>query len=158
MDNILANNLWILLSSVEMVAVARLWSTLHIAIIMPIRWLAGKVHKLEEYGWGPITLGKVLDKLKDDLESLIDQTDLIHDELFMMGIMDQWANELKPFREYMKHAFEKKKPILFADTGATAVPLKEMRREIFHPTDKDNKDSTPLTRDPHGNSCTSLDR
>jgi len=60
-DNILANNLWILLSSVEMVAVARLWSILHIAIIMSIRWLAGKVHKLEEYGWGPITLGKVLD-------------------------------------------------------------------------------------------------
>jgi hypothetical protein len=55
MDNILANNLWILLSSVEMVAVARLWSTLHIAIIMPIRWLAGKVPELEEYGWGPIT-------------------------------------------------------------------------------------------------------
>ncbi len=65
---------------------------------------------MEEYAWGPITLGKVLDKLKDDLESLIDQTDLIHNELFMMGIMDPWANELKPFREYMEHAFEKKKP------------------------------------------------
>ena len=75
---------------------------------MPIRWLAGKVHKLEEYGWGPITLGK-LDKLNDDLESLIDQTNLIHNELFMMGIMDPRANELKPFREYMEHAFEKKK-------------------------------------------------
>jgi hypothetical protein len=25
-----------------------------------------------------------------------------------------------------------------------AVPLKEMRRELFHPTDKDNKDSMPL--------------
>ena len=87
MDNILANNLWILLSSVEMVGVARLWSIL--------RWLAGKVHELEEYGWGPITLGKVLDKLKDDLETLIDQTNLIHDESFMMGIMDPWANELK---------------------------------------------------------------
>ena len=94
-DNILANNLWILLSSVEMVAVARLWSILHIAIIMSIRWLAGKVHELEGYGWGPKTLGKVLDKLKDDLETLIDQTNLIHDESFMMGIMDPWANELK---------------------------------------------------------------
>ncbi len=99
-----------MLSSVETVAVARLWSILHIAIIMPIRWLAEKVHELEEYGWGPITLGKVLDKLKDDLESLIDQTNLIHNELFMIGIMDPWANELKPFREYMEHAFEKKKP------------------------------------------------
>jgi hypothetical protein len=103
----------------------------------------GKVHELEEYGWGPITLGKVLDKLKDNLETLIDQTNLIHDESFMMGIMDPWANELTPFREYMEHAFEKKK-ILVADTGATAVPLKEMCRELFHPMDKDNKDSTPL--------------
>jgi hypothetical protein len=38
----------------------------------------------------------------------------------------------------------KKKTVLVADTGATAVPLKEMRRELFHPIDKDNKDSTPL--------------
>ena len=44
----------------------------------------------------------------------------------------------------MKHAFEKKKNILIVDTGAMAVPLKEMRRELFHPVDKDNKDSTPL--------------
>jgi hypothetical protein len=92
-----------------MVAVAQLWSILHIAIIMPIRWLAGKVHELKEYGWGPIRLGKVLDKLKDDLESLIDQTDLIHNESFMMGMMDPWVNELKPFQEYMEHAFEKNK-------------------------------------------------
>jgi hypothetical protein len=53
-------------------------------------------------------LGKVLDKLKDDLESLIDQINLTHDESFMMGTMDPWENELKPFREYMEHAFEKK--------------------------------------------------
>jgi len=78
------------------------------------------------------------------LETLIDQTNLIHDESFMMGIMDPQANELKPFREYMEHALEKKKNVLVADTGAMAVPLKEMRRELFHPMYKDNKDSTPL--------------
>jgi hypothetical protein len=27
----------------------------------------------------------------------------------MMGMMDTWVNELKPFQEYMEHAFEKKK-------------------------------------------------
>ena len=36
-DKILESNLWILLSSVKMVAVAQLLSILHIAIIMPIR-------------------------------------------------------------------------------------------------------------------------
>jgi hypothetical protein len=46
---------------------------------------------------GTNNVGKVFDKLKDDLELLIDQTDLIHDELFMMGMMDPWVNELKPF-------------------------------------------------------------
>ena len=78
------------------------------------------------------------------METLIDQTNLIYDESFMMGIMDPWANELTPFREYIEHVFEKKKNVLVADTGATAVPLKEMCRELFHPMDKDNKDSTPL--------------
>ena len=45
-DNILDCNQMMLLSSVEFAAVARLWSIFHLAIIMPMWWLAGKTHKL----------------------------------------------------------------------------------------------------------------
>ena len=45
-DNILACNQMMLLISVEFAAVAHLWSIFHLAIIMTMRWLAGKTHKL----------------------------------------------------------------------------------------------------------------
>ena len=38
-ENILARNLMIFLSSVEIIAVSRLWSIIHTNIVMPMRWL-----------------------------------------------------------------------------------------------------------------------
>ena len=49
-ENILAQNLMILLSSVKIIAVSWLWSILNIAIIIPISWLAACTHKMKEYG------------------------------------------------------------------------------------------------------------
>ena len=143
-DNILLNNLFVMQSSVEMISVTRLWSIFHIAIIMPMRWLAAKTHELAEYNWGVISLGWVLDKLKLDLEAIVEDPQLIHDEEFMMGMMDEWAEELPPFKEYLTRQFEKKKTSYFASTRAKAVPLKELRKELFHPSDEDNKDSTSM--------------
>ena len=51
-ENILARNLMILISSVEIIAVSWLWSIIHIAIVMPMRWLAACKHKMGDYGWG----------------------------------------------------------------------------------------------------------
>jgi hypothetical protein len=77
-DNILARTQMTLLSSIDMVAVARLWSILHVAILMPMRWLAGKTLKLLHRKWGYISMGKVLGKLNIDLESIVDLPELIH--------------------------------------------------------------------------------
>ena len=63
-DTILACNQMMLLSSVEFAAVVSLWSIFHIEIIMPMRWLAGKTHKLAHRKWGYISMGKVMEKLK----------------------------------------------------------------------------------------------
>ena len=143
-DNILANNLWHILTSTEMIAVTRMWSIFHLAIVMPIRWLAANTHKLKEYNWGYISMGKVLDKLKSDLESIVEEPELIHDESFMMGLMDKWADELPEFRTYLTDIFENEKQKLFDDESGTKVaPLRELRRELFHPTDRDNKECTP---------------
>ena len=79
-ENILAHNLMILLSSVEIISVSWLWSILHIAIFMPMRWLEAYTHKMKEYGWGYIYMGKVWDKLKENLNMIADQPELIHDE------------------------------------------------------------------------------
>ena len=90
-DNILAGNLWSLLASTEMISVARLWSIFHVAIVIPMCWLASKTHELAEHKWGYISMGKVLDKLKDDSESTVEDPNLICDEEFMTGMMSDWA-------------------------------------------------------------------
>ena len=144
-DNILLNNLFVIQTSIEMISVTRLWSIFHLAIIMPMRWLAAKTHTLAQYNWGVISMGRVLDKLKLSLESTImAEPELIHDESFMMGLMDTWKDELPPFKEYLKRQYEKKKTAYFESHGAKAVPLKELRKELFHPADQDNKASTPM--------------
>ena len=79
-ENIIARNLMILLSSVEIIFVSRPWSILHIAVVIPMRWSAACTHKIKEYGWGYIYMGKVLDKLKENLNMIADQPELIHDE------------------------------------------------------------------------------
>ena len=73
-ENIFARNLTIFLFSIEIIAVSRLWSILHIAIVVLMRWLAACTHKMKEYGWGYISMGKVLDKLKYNLDMIVDQT------------------------------------------------------------------------------------
>ena len=50
--NILQENLFVVLSSLEMIAVSRLFSILHVSIVKPFRWLAGNTHKLAHHNWG----------------------------------------------------------------------------------------------------------
>ena len=86
-DNILACNQMMLLSSVEFAAVARLWSIFHLAIIIPMRWLAGKTLKLAHRKWGYISMCKVMDKLKEYLQPIVNTPELIHYQDFIMGIL-----------------------------------------------------------------------
>ena len=58
-------------------------------------------------------MGKVLDKLKDDLNMIIYQPELIHDKYFMMVTMDPWAAELPPFQEYLDHKLKQQKTNYF---------------------------------------------
>ena len=55
-DSILVSNLHAMLISKEIVAMARLWSILHIAIIMPMRYLAANTHKWRNQNWGKLIL------------------------------------------------------------------------------------------------------
>ena len=77
--NILVCNLMILPSSVDNIAVSCLWSILNISIVVLMSWLAECTHKMNYYGWGYISIGKVLDNLKDDLNMIVDQPELIHE-------------------------------------------------------------------------------
>ena len=125
-DNIQACNQIMLLSSVEFVVVGRLWSIFHLAIIMPMQWLAGKTHKLAHSKWGYISMGKVMDKLKEDFQSIVNTPDLIHYQDFMMGMLTVWEEELPEFKEYRHDVIEKNRTGYFNDTAKEkAFTLKE---------------------------------
>ena len=89
-------------------------------------------------------MNRVLDKLRDDLESISAQPELIHNESFMMGLMDQWADQIPDFKEYLFKQFNVIKQRRVNELNLWAVPLREVRKELFYPVDQDNKESTPL--------------
>ena len=145
-DNILAGNLWSLLASTEIISVACLWSIFHLSIIMPTRWLLANTHMLADDNWGYISLRRMLDKLKDDLKQIIAMPELIHDETFMMGMMDEFRHQLPDFDAYVTEQFEHRQTCLF-NSSTKVRKLKELCRELFHPSDQDNKESTALLED-----------
>ncbi len=55
--SILQKNLFVVLTSTEMIGLVRLLSILHISICMPFRYLAGKCHEFKQFGWGAADMG-----------------------------------------------------------------------------------------------------
>ena len=136
-DNILACNQMMLLMSVKFSEVARLWSIFHLATIMPMRWLDGKTHKLAHRKWGEILMGKLINKLNEDLQSIVNTPELIHYQGFIMGMMTVWEEELPEFREYRHDMIEKNITDYFNDTAKEkAFPLKEFLKEFFMPQEQ----------------------
>ena len=90
-------------------------------------------------------MGKVLDKLKTDLEAIVDSPELIRNEKHMMGLLTKWEAELPEFKEYHHDFIENIKPFYFNAPGkAKAQPTKELMRELISPEDQDNKACTPV--------------
>ena len=79
---------------------------------------------------------------------ILDKPELIHDKSFMMVIMDLWAAELPPFQEYLYRKLKHYNTNDFNSTSSTnAVPLKEILKELFYPTNKDNKKRNQMIED-----------
>ena len=90
-------------------------------------------------------MGKVMDKLKDNLQSIVDSPDLIHSEEFMMGQLKEWEEELPEFKEYRRESIEEKTMCYFNAPGQEkAFPMKELMKELFTPENQDNKNATPF--------------
>ena len=142
--SILQKNLFCALGSMEMISLSRLLSILHLAICIPFRWLSGKTHELAKFKWGPMSMGRVLDKLDVALNKLLEKPDLIVDEQFMMGIFDEFANELPPFKEYISDLYEKKQMSVVArQSGAKVVQFNRLRQSLFSPTRPTDVETTP---------------
>ena len=87
-SNILQQNLFIVLSSLEMIAVSRFFSILHVSIVIPFRWLSGMTHKLGQHNWGARSMGRAVDILHTACGQLLDDIKMIHDKKIMMSLFD----------------------------------------------------------------------
>eukprot|EP00956_Cyclotella_meneghiniana_P030815 scaffold78775_cov36-Cyclotella_meneghiniana.AAC.2 len=135
--SILQQNLFVILTSVEMLALSRLLSIIHLSISMPFRFLAGKSHQFAEHGWSAADMSRVIDTLHSKLNDIHKNPSLILNENFMMNIFQQYRNELPPFEEYWVSRTD----------GTSVVHYKRIRRRLFHPTKKADKQTTKLVVD-----------
>ncbi len=82
-------NLFIVLTSFEIVALCRVMAILHFKICMPMQWLAGNTHWLGQtgYHWSTRSMGKAIDALYNASVQMEQDGKLFLDENFMNGIL-----------------------------------------------------------------------
>ena len=142
--SILQQNLFVALSSEEMLALARLMSILHLSVCIPMRWLAGKTHELKRYNWGPMSMGRAIDTLEHKMEQISKNPRLIEDESFMMNIFLEYADELPPLKEYFNLLYDKKQMRVVArKDGTKVVHFARIRQTLFSPVRKSDRDTKP---------------
>ena len=61
----------------------------------------------------------------------------------MMRIITEFTDEFAPFKDFLTRKFENQQTKHVASSSKT-VPLKELQKELFYPTDQDNKDRTVM--------------
>ena len=82
--NILRQNLYILLTSSEVVAQCCFLAMLNLSCLLPLHCLAGRTHELSYRQWGARHMGLVLDIFLKKMEFLRDNPILILNENCMM--------------------------------------------------------------------------
>ena len=65
--NILQENIFVILSSSEMTALARVCAIIYLSVCVPTRWLAGNTHKLAQYNWSVYSMGRMVDLLESGM-------------------------------------------------------------------------------------------
>jgi hypothetical protein len=85
-NNLLQRSLFIALGPMEMIAQLRVASILHLAVVIPMRWLARNTQKFSEYGWGERSMGRAITLLHDAFVEVQGDGALLLEENFIMKI------------------------------------------------------------------------
>ena len=68
-NNILQENLFVILSLCEMIALSRVCSIAHLSVCLSLRWLAEDSHKLAKNNWSVRSMGQCIDILENALKN-----------------------------------------------------------------------------------------
>ena len=147
--NVLQSCLFSELACLEHIAGSRLFSILYLSIVLPVRWLAAKTHKLSNcevkgFPWGVRSMGLVVDVLYAKCNDLIEDPTKIIDEGFMMGLFDDITDNIPDYQKFKKYMYEDKKSLFIARVGNKVVPFRLLKDELFNPQDNDNQATNDL--------------
>ena len=151
--NILQENLFIVLTSSEMVLLCRSLAILHYTVCMPMRWLSGNTHFLGRCGfdWSARSMGKAIDALEAAMIDIDSDGSLYLNEEWMRKIFsniytDEYGNEgpLAPLEDAMKYQFEHK--LTPAVDGSKVLPHDQLMAELFYPQHQVNIDTTETVK------------
>eukprot|EP00957_Ditylum_brightwellii_P179327 13661516-Ditylum_brightwellii.AAC.2 len=146
-DNLLQENPFVILSSLEMTALTWTCSIVNISVCLPTIWLAGNSHKWVKYKWTVHSMGKMVDMLEVDLEDIINDETLFTNETYMMGIFKKLLYELTPFGEYWEHIFKKKSMHLAGHPSNKVSQFSKLPDESFSLENDTNKKTLPMMVD-----------
>lgn len=149
-DGILATNLYLNFKSLEVIAQLRVFSILHIAICMPVRWLAGKTESLSHYDFGYYDMGKALDIMESAFMEIIDDPSKFLDEDYMMGLFSEISEKVDPFKAYLEYMFEEKLGNIVENTKSEddkVLPYDQLRAAVFYPDRDDIRRTDALCRE-----------
>ena len=135
-DNILRQNLFILLRSVEVIALLRVLSILYYSICLPVRWLSGNTVNTGAEGFAALNMGIVLDLMEDAFINISRDGQLLLDEYFMMNIFSSIEEKLPSFATFLKHMFEEMVGTI-PESNDRVIPGNLIRAELFYPQRKE---------------------
>ena len=84
--------LWLELRSVEFVALLRVLSILHMSVVMPMRWIAGKCANLADYDFGVAEMGFTLDLMVKGMGKIAEDGQKGLNDDHMMKMFDPLHN------------------------------------------------------------------
>jgi hypothetical protein len=84
----------------EVIAQLRVASIMFLAVVVPMRWLAGNTHKLAHRKWGERSMGRAIDLLHSAFIKVREEPQLILDYEFIMTIFEPLYKQLPEFADY----------------------------------------------------------
>jgi len=129
-----------------MIAQLRIASIIFIAVVVPMRWLAGKTHELGHRNWSERSMGRAVDLMYNAFVEVESDGELMLDEDFIMNIFSPLYAELPELKEYLTYYFEEKESNVIGSCsqGNRVLAIDLAKCEVFYPTQIENQQTHDL--------------
>jgi hypothetical protein len=119
-------------------------SIMHLAVVLPMRWLAANTHELSKYSWGERSMGTAITLLHDAFVEVQHDGSLMLDEGFIMNIFSSLYNELLLLKQYLDYHLEEKEGNVIGSRKEDdhVLAIDEAMAELFWPKRMENHQTT----------------